>query len=65
MKTMRKGAKVRYIGTEYKDLVGNRIFTVIQKTYSHITLYFPTVYLGGEVHDIKVSMRIADFELVK
>ena len=65
MKTMRKGTKVRYIGEKYKDIAKDQVFIVRKKEGSLITLYFPTVYLGGEIHNSKVALPISDFEIVE
>lgn len=67
IKTMRKGAKVRYIGNDEdkKELYKDQIFTVIQKEYKHITISAPMRYLGGSIHYTRCSLPIEDFELIK
>ena len=62
-KVIRKGVQVRYIGND--ELAKGRTFTVYEKYYSHIVVYFPTKYLDGSVHSQKCGMPIADFEIVQ
>lgn len=61
---IRKGAKVKYIGTKYEYATG-QIFTVRKKTHHLIDVYFPCRYLGGEIHNQLVALPISDFEEVK
>ena len=61
---IRKGAKVKYIGTKYEHATG-QIFTVRHKFYSHIEVLFPTKYLDGSIHGQICSMPISEFEEVK
>lgn len=60
---MRKGTKVRYTGTN--ELMQGKIYEVLQKQGSLITLYAPLRYLDGSIHNSKCAMNIKDFEVVK
>jgi hypothetical protein len=60
---MRKGPRVRYIGSD--PLLKDKVFTVIKKSYNHISIYAPVEYSKGNVHTEKCYKSICDFEVVK
>jgi len=64
MKTIRKGAKVRYIGT-INPLMTGKVYEVHHKSYDRIEVSAPVKYLDGSVHASRCYMPISDFELVK
>lgn len=61
MKVIRKGSKVRYIGKN--ELMKNKTYEVIKKQGNSITLYAPCKYANGEIHNVKCSMDISEFEI--
>lgn len=61
---IRRGAKVRYIGDRFEYAKG-KVFKVLQKSHSGITLYFPCRYMDGSLHKQQVYMPISEFEEVK
>ena len=61
MKTIRKGAKVRYIGD--KELGQGREFTVLRKSGNWVDIMFPVRYMGGDIHMDKTSLPLTEFEL--
>ena len=63
MKTMRKGAKVRYIGDS--EIAKGKTFSVLHKYHNLIEIMFPLVYLDGEVHYDKQYRLMSEFELVE
>ena len=63
MKTIRKGAKVRYIGSN--ELAKGAIFRVMHKNHNDVEVMFPIRYGNGEVHLDKQYVKIADVELVE
>ena len=62
---IRKGARVRYIGEEYKDLAYGKIFRVMHKWYDSAILMFPQVCCGGRVHAVERTIPLSDLEEVK
>ena len=64
MKTMRKGAVVRYIGTADELMVG-KVFTVRHKVDTLIEILKPIRYMDGSVHGSVCLVSAKDFELVK
>lgn len=63
-KTIRRGVKVRYIGTR-NPLMTGKVYEVQHKSYDHVEIYAPTRYLDGSIHASYCAMPIEDFELVK
>ena len=57
---MRKGSRVRYIGSN--ELMMGKIFTVEKKEGNYIRLYAPIKYSDGSIHYERMSMRVSDFE---
>ena len=62
MKTMRKGAVVRYIGSD--EIAKGQTFTVKKKTGNWIEVMWPVKYLDGSIHGSRCDRPIEDFELI-
>lgn len=63
-KTIRKGARVRYIGTRNPLMIG-KVYEVHHKCYHNIEVSAPVRYLDGSIHASRCHMPIEDFELVE
>ena len=61
--TIRKGAVVRYIGSD--ENAKGMLFTVRKKSYNSIMVSFPVKYLNGDIHYERTYKSISEFELVK
>lgn len=63
-KTIRKGARVRYIGTTNPLMIG-KVYEVHRKSYSEIEVSAPAKCIDGQIHTSRCFMYIGDFELVE
>ena len=63
-KTIRKGAKVRYIGTKNPLMIG-KVYEVQHKSYGRVELYAPIKYMDGSIHNSYCCMPMEDFELIE
>lgn len=63
-KTIRKGARVRYIGATNLLMIG-KIYEVHRKSYSEIEVSAPVKCIDGQIHTSRCFMYIGDFELVE
>ena len=61
--TIRKGAKVRYIGKSPE--AAGKIFTVKKKTGSFVEIMFPCRYLDGSIHGSLTSIPLTDVEIAE
>ena len=66
VKTFRRGAYVRYIGSDQKkkELWGSSIQRVEHKYGDMVCGYFPMRYADGSVHSCRYSVPIKDLEIV-
>ena len=66
IKTFRKGARVRYTGSDQrlKELFGDRVYTVREKYTDSIIGYFPYKIEKGKVCCTEYMIPYADFEIV-
>ena len=62
MKTIRRNAKVRYIGEN--ELAKGMTFIVLHKNGSWVEVMFPVKYLDGSIHKSRTLIPISDVELV-
>lgn len=63
IKTIRKGAKVRYMGNSI--VAHGKVLTVQHKSGSHVEVFLPILYLDGSVHNSYCSVPISDIELIQ
>lgn len=66
IRTFRKGAKVRYTGSNprYRELFADRVCTVREKYHDSIIGYFPYKIEKGRVYCTEYMIPYADFEIV-
>ena len=60
---IRKGKKVRYIGTRNELMIG-KTYEVHSKDHNLIEISAPVKYIDGSIHFSRCHMDISDFELV-
>lgn len=62
VKTFRKGAIVKYVGSE--EIATGQTFRVLKKCGAFVEIMFPTKCLDDSIHRYLTLLPIEDFKLV-